>query len=60
MHFGLPHLVKCYQNITNSMPCAPKWLGTHTTALWTFLMMKLVLLSMKAMEKLMQLITIVL
>jgi hypothetical protein len=53
--FGLPHHAKCHQNIANSAPRAPNRLGTHTTALWTFLMMELVLLSMEEMEKMMQL-----
>jgi hypothetical protein len=58
--FGLPHHAKCRQNIANSMPHAPNRLGTHTTALWTFPMMELVLLPMEEMETLMQLMTTVL
>jgi hypothetical protein len=60
MHFGLPHYAKYDQNIANSMPHAPNRLGMHTTALWTFPIMELVLLLMEEMEKLMQLMTTVL
>jgi hypothetical protein len=59
-HFGSPHHAKCHLNIANSAPRAPNRLGTRTTALWTFLMIELVLLSMEEMEKLMQLMTTVL
>jgi hypothetical protein len=33
--FRLPHHVKCCPNIANSMPHAPKTLGTRSELLWT-------------------------
>jgi hypothetical protein len=33
MHFSLPYLAKCHQNVTNSMPHDPNWLGMHTKPL---------------------------
>jgi hypothetical protein len=50
MRFGLPHDAKCYQNIANSAPHDPNYLGMHTKPLWTFLKMDLILLLMEEME----------
>jgi hypothetical protein len=52
MHFGLPYLVKCQQNITNPMPHDPNWLGMHTKALWTFLKIDPILLLIEEMDSL--------
>jgi hypothetical protein len=60
MRFGLPHHPKCHQNIANSAPHDTNQLGTCTIALWTFVMMELILLFMEEMEKLMQPMTTVL
>jgi hypothetical protein len=60
MRFGSPHHAKYHQNIANSAPHNPNRLGTRTIALWTFLMMELMLLLMEEMERLMQLLTTVL
>jgi hypothetical protein len=55
MCFGLPHHVKCHQNITNSMLYTPNQLEIHTKHLWTFLMKDLILLPMQEMNMLMEL-----
>jgi hypothetical protein len=55
MHFGLPHLMKCNQNIANPAPHDPNHLGMHTKALWTFLKIDPILLLIEEMEKLMEL-----
>jgi hypothetical protein len=55
MHSGSPHLAKCYQNIANHVPYAPKPLGTHSKLLWTLQTMETTFPLMEEMEKLMEL-----
>jgi hypothetical protein len=54
--FRLPHHTKYRPNIANSMPHAPKPLGTRTKLLWTLLMMENVLPLMEEMTKPMDMI----
>jgi hypothetical protein len=55
--FRLPHHAKYRQNIANSVPHAPKPLGTRSKLLWTLLMMEITFPSMEEMNTPMEVMT---
>jgi hypothetical protein len=57
MQCHLPHYVKCYPNIANSIPYVEKPLAMHSKLFWTLLMMEIIFPLIEEMKEWIEVMT---